>query len=217
MTIVRGVPQGVIVNDRAVDATNPLPVTGDITGVITGEITANVAASENHIGAVGGNMTRVTASIVRPADTTAYTNGDVISSATTDVTPKWTFPVARVNGGSGYIVSATVWTDQKACVGVLRLKLHNLGTVTVAGDNAANTTLYANAGAYIDSIDFPALAEGTDTTNSTGAKATNDSLRVPFVCDASSSNLYGTLEVVSAAFTPASGQQFTIVLVCDLN
>jgi len=53
----------------AVSSTNPLPVTA--------------AASEEHVGSVGGHTYLATATITRPADTTAYAAGDLLSTSTT--------------------------------------------------------------------------------------------------------------------------------------
>lgn len=43
---------------------------------------SSISAGENHLGEVGGNMSRVSVELTRPADTTAYAANDVVADST---------------------------------------------------------------------------------------------------------------------------------------
>jgi len=174
-------------------------------------------SGENYLGKVGGQLSTVSVEVARPNDGNPYIALDTIADATSGAAV-WTFPnMARVAGGSGYIVKAQVMTDQKTCVARLRLHLFN-AAVAAINDNSPYLTLYANIANRVGVIDFPGLAT-EDPTNSTQAWSQlapgTGILPLPFVC-AADANLYGILETRDA-FTPASGQKFTIKLTADQN
>lgn len=180
----------------------------------TGATTPAVAAGEAHIGEVGGNMVRVAVEFTRPADTTDYAIGDVVSNNTTTTTPMTFANFARVSGGTGYITGARLETDKKSIVPAFRVHLFNAAP-TVAADNAAWKELYADASKLIGSFDFAAMATGADTTNSTMSKTENMGLRIPFIAVASRSIL-AVLETLTV-FSPANAQKFLLTLWGDLN
>lgn len=158
---------------------------------------------------------RASAEVTRPADTTAYTAGDVVSNSTTATTPISLSSAARVAGGNGYIVRAALTTNKKSITPRFRVHLFNAAP-TVAADNAAYSELYADAGKRLGFIDLPAMTTATDSTNSDMSRAFNDSARLPIVAAASSADLYAVLETLDA-FTPASGQKFTLTIFIDGN
>lgn len=154
------------------------------------------------------------ATITRPADTTAYAARDVISTGAGAVL---TFAnMGRVVGGSGIILRARMLTDQKANVSSHRLHLFSVAPTAIA-DNSPYLLLYANAANRIGMIDFPAMAT-EDPTNSTAAAAmrpSSDGAYPPpnlwYKCAAADTALYGILETLSV-FTPASAQNYFIEL-----
>lgn len=158
-------------------------------------------------GNVGGYFRSVLTEVTRPADTTAYALYDAIGPTAAAV---WKFPnCGRVIGGAGQIISATLATDQVANVSTYRLYLYNAPPTAIA-DNAECTWLYANLASYQGFIDFPALVK--DSTSSTGAKIELVGSLLNFVC-AGDRNLYGLLQItLTGAFTPASGQKFSLLL-----
>lgn len=174
------------------------------------------SASENHIGSVGGGLVNVSAEFTRPANTTAYTAGDVVSDSTSATTLLAISGCARVSQGSGYITGIRVIADQKSITPRLRIHVYNASNPTVAVDNAAMKILYADIGKRIGSIDLIALTTATDTANSTSSQAQALDIRVPFVCAAASTTLYLLIETLDA-FTPANAGKFTIQLMCDQN
>jgi len=168
---------------------------------------------------VGGAKTRVSAAFTRPADTTAYTAKDTVANATSGAVVMTFTGVARITGGSGYIVKASILTSQTTNTEQYRLHLYN-GSPTALQDNAACTApLYADAASYVGSITFPACAvEGTGATAAYANATPNSSganLPMAFVCNADA-NLYGILEA-TVGFTPASAQTFTVILASEVD
>jgi len=180
---------------------------------------AGLAAGEAHVGKVGGQKVRVSAAFTRPSDTTAYAAKDTVANATSGAVVMTFTGMARVTGGSGYIVKASILTSQTTNTEAFRLHLYNAAPTALQDNAACTAPLYADGGSYVGTIDFPACkTEGTGGTaayvNVTGNIA-NSNLPMAFVC-AADANLYGILET-PAGFTPASAQTFTIVLVAEVD
>lgn len=166
---------------------------------------------------VGGKCVRVSSEFTRPANTTAYTVGDMVSADAAATTPNLSFASCASDiAGSGYIVGARVRTDKKDMAAALRLWIFSASDATVVGDNVAGQILWANRAKVVGYIDLPTSGTGADSTNSTGAFAQNFDVRIPFTCGAASQALYGVLEA-RTAFTPASGQGFYVELAIDQN
>lgn len=183
------------VNDAS--ASNPLPITP--------------IATEFHLGEVGGNGSLISVSFTRPADTTAYSIRDSVSTSSPSVL---TFTnIARINQGTGYIVKAKLVTDQVTNTAKFRLHLFHTSPAAIS-DNSQFTILWANKDKSIGYIDFDALS--TEGTGSDCAYSVNSSLRLHYACDSGSRTLYGMLEAIDP-FTPASGQNFYIELGTENN
>lgn len=184
---------------------------------------------------VGGKLASATAEFTRPANTTAYTAGDVVSNDATTTTLMTFTGLVSQRGGSGYIVKAKLQTDKKDETAQYRLILYSVSTVasvtgaptvSVPGDNAPDTTIYANRLYRVGHIDFPACTAGADTSNNTGAIAQWTGAPLSFRCyqgnagaapNAPGDNaLYGKL-VNMTGTTPASGQNFSVTLQADQN
>jgi hypothetical protein len=170
-------------------------------------------AGEAHIGSVSGQSSLISASLTRPADTTAYTALDALSSSTSSPTLLTFTNIARINEGSGYLVKARLVTNQPTNAARFRLHLYNTA-VTAINDNAPFTLLYANRATKIGTLDFDAL--GTEGSGSDCAEATNASARLKFVCAAASRTIYGILETRDG-FTPTSGQLFFVELMAEID
>jgi len=162
-----------------------------------------------------GSSGRVSGTFTRPANTTAYTAGDVVSDNGTTTTLLEMSGVGRREGSSGYITGAMIITDQKSITPRLQVKLYNASNPTVSADNAASRELYADVG-KMAAIPFTlsAMSTATDTTNSTMSKSEDAMLRIPFQCASGTQSLYALVETLDA-FTPTSGQSFTLVLFVD--
>jgi hypothetical protein len=162
---------------------------------------------------VAGQAVPIQATMARPADTSAYTAFDTISTSTSTPAVITFSNVARINGGTGYITKARGVTNQVTCTARTRLHLYNVAP-TAINDNAPQTLLYANRAGYQGSIDLGAYS--TEATGSDCAVAANTSPRMPFACAGGDRNLYGMLETLDA-FTPASAQGFFTELMAELN
>jgi hypothetical protein len=178
--------------------------------------TATAGASEVHVGEVGGNLVRVSTEFTRPADTTAYTAGDVVSDSTSATTPIALASAVRVNAGSGYIVRASLTTDKKSITPRFRVHLFNASNPTVAADNVAYKEVYADASKRLGYFDLPAMTTATDTTSSDMSRSSDVTMRHAVVAAAATRTLYAVLEALDA-FTPASGEKFTLTLFVDCN
>lgn len=158
--------------------------------------------------------------LTRPSDTTAYAIGDAIANSTTGsaVTPLQ-FTVARSAGFTGRVVGAQLITDSATAFGAIRLHLFNTTPFAAAGfqaDNAALALTYTalttgSAGTsphYLGYIDFQTFVAESASAVSLGVC---DLTELVFDTAAASSVIFGLLEA-RAAFTPASGQKFTVAL-----
>ncbi len=208
-----------------VSTANPLPVVQTGTPALpTGAATAAAQTTGNtSLGSIdtklSGALTAVgqtvmaSATVTRPADTTAYAAQDVIANATSGAAVITFANAARINGGSGTITKARAVTDQAANTARLRLHLYHTAP-TMMQDNAAFLTDWANRNKSIGAIDFGPMAQ--EATGGTAAGATNKTDRLAFVCPAGSSSIFGILETLDG-FTPASAQNFFNELTIEQN
>jgi hypothetical protein len=155
----------------------------------------------------------VQTSFTRPADTTAYATGDAVNDSTSAPTRLKFSSVASRLGGGGTIRGAQLLTNNLTVTnGDFELILTKI-TYTPANDNAASSSLtYTRAANIVARIAFPTL-----TANASGgdsAFAQKDTLNIPFTCDSADDALYGSL-VAKGAYTPASGQKFTVTLMVE--
>jgi hypothetical protein len=164
----------------------------------------------------GGQLVTVAKEFTRPADTTAYAANDVVSDSTSATTIQSLVNVARINGGSGYIVGAALRTNLKSVTPRIRVHLFNAVGATVSADNAPAQSKYADIGKRLGSFDLAALATSVDTTNSDYSGVVDSTLRIPFVCAGGDRNLYFVTETLDA-FTPASGEKFSLTIFADVN
>ena len=162
---------------------------------------------------VGGHTVVSQAEFTRPENTTAYDALDTVCNSTGSPAVLTFANVARAAAGSGYITSGRIMTSQTTCTARFRLHLFNV-TPTPIADNAPYTMLYANRASRIGVLDFGACR--TEGAGSTAANQQNIIDRMPFVCAAASTTLYGILETLDA-FTPASAQTFFVGLGVEQN
>jgi hypothetical protein len=185
---------------QEVDATHGLPNT--------------LLAGELHLGEVGGNLIMVSTEFTRPADTTAYAANDVVSNSTSTTTMQALANAARVSGIGGYIVGARLTTDKKSITPRFRVHFYNTTGATLSADNAAWQHKYADISKRVGRLILPAMDTGADTTNSDMSVAEDMTCHIPYTCAATS--VYWVLETLDA-FTPASGQKFSLSVFFDRN
>jgi hypothetical protein len=173
------------------------------------------AATESHLGEVGGKLTFVALEFTRPNDSTPYSANDVVSNSTSATTIQAMADIARVASGTGYIVKARLSTDKKSITPRIRVHLFNATGANVAADNAQWIDKYADAAKRLGYFDLPAMTTGADTSNSDMSRTFDLTLRIPVVAAANRS-IYWVLEALDA-FTPAALQKFTLELTMDNN
>jgi hypothetical protein len=178
-------------------------------------------AGTNTIGATYSNSVVKSATIQRPADTTAYAALDVIAPGVVNESNPGYFifsGMARANGGTGTIVRARLMTDNAAWAAAMQLHLYTAAPTAIA-DNAQYTLLYADVAKRIGSIKFPALStEGTGSTAAVAMRPSPDGAYSPpwlkYKCASADTALYGILTTLDGV-TPASAQNFYIELGAD--
>lgn len=155
------------------------------------------------------------ASFTRPADTTAYASGDLVANSTTagSVVPL----AVPVGGQSGFVnmrltrVRLTK-SGTSATNASFRVHLYGQDTITVgAGDNSAIST--SNASSWLGSIDISSMQAFTDGCTGVGSFAAGAEafLKVTNASGQSQQFVYALLEA-RAAYTPVSGETFTLTL-----
>ncbi len=179
-----------------------------------GAMLVTIPTDQAPVATKGQTITQAASStITRPADTTAYTSGDLVANSTTagSVTNLQFTTLARTSGGSGLIVSAKIQKSTNVVTNVaLRLHLFNTApTYTSAGDNSAiSSVVVASAKGYLGYIDITTFVAFSDVAWGSGAPD-NTRGSIPFV--ATAQIIYGLLEA-RGAFTPGNAEVFTIVL-----
>ena len=160
-----------------------------------------------------------TSSLTRNSDVTAYAANQVVGQVTTPANHSWTID-ANAATGEAYIMDARVITNKAAIVPRLRLHLYSVAPTAIA-DAAKCTVLWANRANYLGSISFLAMTSAADTSDTSVAEVERNPKHVVLSVAATSAHtqgagrkdvpIYGVLETLDA-FTPASGQIFSIVL-----
>lgn len=169
-----------------------------------------IAADDDNKLLTTGRETVVSATFARPANTTAYVAGDVICDSTSAPTVLTFSSCARTVAGLGTVTKAYLRSDG-ANSGDITLYLFNTAPV-IDNDNSAWTPTWAeiNGAKLVSTISFEAANAkadaGTTVWSIKSAEVTEQ-----FACASGDTNLYGIL-VADGALTPASGQNFEVVL-----
>lgn len=169
-----------------------------------------IDAGSNHAGQVGGHTAIAEASYTRPANTTAYADGDAVADS--DSAPNdLEFTVARINDEGGFVVAAQLIDSVNSSPSDFDLILFDTAP-TPTNDNEAFALSDADAENILPGgvISFRSSVEGADLgANNYTYSATG--LNIPFVPASGTQLIYGLL-VVRGAYTPASGEKFTVRL-----
>lgn len=164
----------------------------------------------------------VSATVTRPANTTAYTAGDALTDSTTAPSALTITGMARFNGGGGTIVAALLLDSaNQATKPDLELWIFSASPVP-DNDNAVFTPSDAECATLVGIIEFRGVTKSYvgDATAGAGGNlivpgtqggTTIPTLAIPFVCAAAQTALYG-LFVVRNAYTPVSAEVFTAIL-----
>ena len=154
---------------------------------------------------------------IADAASAAYHAEDVLCENATTGVP-WTFAaIAKVNGGTGYIVKAHVISETTAVIPRLTLYLFNATPTSELRDHVLNTApLHANVltGSYQGKIDFPAMEDLGGDSESVATPSTYGNLPLAFQCATAADDLIGIL-VTRDVFTQVAAKDITINLTCE--
>lgn len=171
----------------------------------------------NAVRQTGPNLYRVASSFTRPADTTAYTAGDLVANSTTaaSVTPlSWT--ITRTVQGLIKVKRAILRKSNNSITNAdFHLHLFNASpTIATNGDNAAFLSIVSGYDKSLGTIWLDATLRYADGAVAVGCPLDSSDTYFPLemiVAPAAGRIIYGLLSV-EAAYTPASGETFTVEL-----
>ncbi|MET4482986.1 hypothetical protein [Bradyrhizobium sp. F1.13.3] len=164
-----------------------------------------VGAGENHLGEVGGNTAVAGGSITRQANTTAYALGQHIAAATAAAIP---CAIARKNAGTGVITGVRLSKSGNVLTNAsFRVHLFKTAPATLPVDAAA----FAAGVSGVSAIALGYVDITMDQQYSDGAKGFASIQAKAFDAAAGSQNIYALIEA-RGAYTPASGETFTLAL-----
>lgn len=212
------------VDGSAVDAsaTNPLPVTSAQLPSALGQTTMSastsvaIASNQSNVPVISNNSeVRISANFTRPADTTAYASGDLVANSTTSgsVVPLSFTNVVRTAGDCVRIERVRIEKSGTSLTNAsFRFHLFEASPTPTVGDNG----VFNNAGAlatnnvlnHAGSFPVTMTWSGSDGAMGIGVPTTGAGATAS---PTSGTTLYGLLEV-TAAYTPASGEVFYVVL-----
>jgi len=154
--------------------------------------------------------------MTRPADTTAYTAGDGVTTATSDAAGMTVANCARAVGGSGRIAGIRCIKSQTSTANS-RFRLWIWTTApAIPNDNAAySPSLRVNNADLIGTAEVN-FANGVVGSDGIMATATLARSTMAFVCDAASRDLTIIWQALEA-YAPASGEVFAVAMDCAQN
>jgi len=151
-------------------------------------------------------------SFTRPADTTAYTSGDLVANSTTagSVVPLlFSIPNSR---GCAIWKGKILKSGSTATNASFRLHLFKDSPTVTGGDNAALAHITANFQGFFDISLVGAL--GSDSNAGVGTFQSSTVATPLYIYTDFDQVLYGLLEA-RGAYTPASAEVFTVTLTGD--
>lgn len=157
------------------------------------------------------------ATFTRPADTTAYSIGDLIANSTTagSVT-RMSFTGATLTGagGEGYIVSVAA---QKSTSTAASVRAHFLKTdhAVTNGDNGALLFTSLDPDNYIGYVDLYFTGTAEDTIGTGGNEVAFSECRLPYTLS-SGDTIYAVLQA-RTAFTPANAGTYGLKPVFEVT
>ena len=174
-----------------------------------------LAGGETHVGQVGGESAVATASVTRPADTTAYAVGDLVANSTNaaSVTPI-TLLAARVNGGTGLIRRIRLSTTHTGLAGTETFRVHLFKSDPTASSGVANGDNGAFSVNGVAAIHLGYADVTLDRVFRDGSKGiATPAVGSDILFDAAtgSRSIYALIEA-RTAYTPASGETFALAL-----
>ena len=160
---------------------------------------------------VGGNTITISQSFTNATGTNSYASADMVCNAATNLL---TFPVAKYNGGSGYITKVALTTNGTNTTAGFRVWFYRSVPSTLPGDNNPFTLAWANRTSRIGFIDTGSLAqEGAGSECVYGQNITD---RLPFAANYNTNVIYAAIEA-KGAFTGITNQVFNLEITSEQN
>jgi hypothetical protein len=162
---------------------------------------------------------KITDTLTRPADTTAYAAGDMVADSTSAPTANVLAGAALANGRGGTIKAITLIDSANlATPGDFEIWFFN-AAYTLANDNAAFAPTDAVAETVQAIVSLP--GSGSIVGNAGADAAGNRVYQVKgidkdFDCAAGNNDLWWAL-VVRNAYTPVSAEKFTLIVDVEQN
>lgn len=166
----------------------------------------------------GTQIRRVSASKTRPANTTTYASGDVINESASAGTVFTFTNAALANGGGGIIRNVLITSSSFPTTKLAAAELFLFHVAPVAdNDNAAATLTEAELANCIGVVVTPATPYAGDAqADAAGSCVYQTACNLPFVCTASSRNIYGVL-IARNAYVPVSAEVISITLIIECS
>lgn len=163
---------------------------------------------------ITSSVKRVSASFVRPANTTAYTSGDLVANDTTaiNVIP---MPLSIGRGGLRITQVRLEKDNTTATNSTFRVHFFESNPTVVNGDNGV---LSYNLSNYIGFVDMPTMTATTSGCYGVRHSGEASSFQAGSASGlfgyASSTYVYAIIEA-RAAYTPASGETLTLTVTAE--
>lgn len=181
-------------------------------------LTTAAAASELHLGEIGGNSALIAATFSRPANTTAYaarvgnTAGSLVANSTTagSVTPMQ-LVIARKVGGTGTITAVKL-AKSSPIITNASFRVHFYGTAPTASNGDGSSWL-TTPSSYLGYADI--AMDKVFTTEASGSAlpktSASDPRAIVFSAAAGSQTIYALVEALGN-YTPVSGETFVLTV-----
>lgn len=151
------------------------------------------------------------ASYTRPADTSAYTAGDVLAQSTSAATIL-SFTNAAREGGGGGIIQNAVMIDSSAQSTKPWIELYLFDTApAMQNDNVAWAPSDSELEKCLGVLVFDGTVTNAFKTTSNGGLVATGAVSLSYQCASGSTTLYG-IAVVRNAYTPTSAEKFNFRL-----
>lgn len=164
--------------------------------------------------AVRGVIVTPSDSFTRPSDTTAYASGDLVANSTTAASvAALDFRVGGPeNGRTGFIRKVRMWSsDNDTTNASFRVHFYTANPCATAptnGDNGAYAVTQDNS-TYLGAVDVT-FDRTINNSDAYGAGVPNTGAEMNFNVGPTGVRLYALIEA-RAAYTPATGEVFTVV------
>ena len=157
---------------------------------------------------------KATATFTRPANITPYATGDEISNSTTagDAVAMEFAGLTETSPADGKILQAKLYTNAQGFTGDVKMYLYD-SEPTMSGDNSPHVITPSDAANLVGFVIW-STAYASPTGSTASVNFVSPGLAFVSKNRTAGNPLYGVL-VARGAITPASGQTFSVELLCE--